>query len=63
MYRNRLRPGGAQLDLFRPVSPRPMWRTLPPAVTQRVRRLLARLLQEHRAGLPATRGGKGASDE
>ena len=52
-----------QLDLFQPVSPRPVWRTLPLAVTQRVQRLLARLLKEHRFGRPALRDGKGASDD
>ncbi len=54
---------GDQLDLFRPVPRRPTWRTLPPAVTQRVQRLLARLLQEHRVGHPGPRSGKGVSDE
>ena len=44
MHRTCLRHRGVQLDLFRPLPPRPTWRTLPPAVTQRVQRLLARLL-------------------
>lgn len=53
----------AQLDLFQPPSPRPTWRTMPPAVTQRVRHLLARLLQVHHAGHLEKREGKGVSDE
>jgi hypothetical protein len=63
MLRNHLDHGGTQLDLFRPAPSRPTWQTLPVAVTQRVQRLLARLLQEHRTGRPEPRGGKGASDE
>lgn len=63
MHRTLLRHSGAQLDLFQPPSPRPAWRTLPSAVTQRVQRLLARLLQEHRAEHIEQHDGKGVSDE
>lgn len=63
MHKYPLHHGDTQLDLFRPIPARPTWRTLPPAVTQRVRHLLARLLQERRAECLAPRGGKGASDE
>jgi len=63
MYRNHLPHRDVQLDLFRPVSPRPKWRTLPPAVTQRVQQLLARLLKEHRGGRPTPRDGRKVSDE
>lgn len=52
-----------QLDLFRPVSVRPTWRTLPPLAAQRAQQLLARLLQEHRTRRRAPQSEKEASDE
>lgn len=63
MCQSRLRQSGAQLDLFRSALPKPTWRMLPAAVTQRVQRLLARLLQQYHVACHAPRGGKGASDE
>jgi hypothetical protein len=38
------RPLWEQFDLFRPLPPRPTWRTLPKEIRQKVLRLLARLL-------------------
>jgi hypothetical protein len=63
MRKNRLLHRGVQLDLFRPAPARPTWQTLPPEVTQRARQLLARLLQEHRAGRRAPQSEKEATDE
>ncbi len=63
MRKDRLPHYDVQLDLFRPAPARPTWRTPPPEVTQRARQLLAQLLQEHRAGRPAPRSEKEASDE
>jgi len=63
MRKDHLPRYDAQLDLFRPAPARPRWQTLPPEATQRAKQLLARLLQEHRAGRHASQSEKEATDE
>lgn len=63
MRKDRLPRYDLQLDLFRPASARPRWQTLPPEATQRVKQLLARLLEEHRAGRRAPQSEQEATDE
>jgi len=62
MRRGRYRPH-VQLDLFRPRSALPVWRTLPSEVKQQVHALVVQLLKEHRLGRRGQPGGKVAADE
>lgn len=63
MRKERTRRHVVQLDLFRPMAPKPLWRSLPPEVTPRVKQLLVRLLQEHRVSRHAPQSEKEGSDE
>lgn len=63
MRSERIRRHVVQLDLFQPVPAIPLWRSLPVEVTPRVKQLLVRLLQEHRARRRALQSEKEGSNE
>ncbi len=57
----RRRP--TQLTLFHPRSKPPLWNSLPKDAKQRVKSLLARLLQEHISNRLADQSGQEGPDE
>ena len=63
MRSERIRRHVVQLDLFQSVPTIPLWRSLPVEVTPRVKQLLVRLLQEHRARCRAPQSEKEGSNE
>jgi len=56
-------PRVAQHKLFHPCEQRPAWQGLPPEISLRTVRLLARLLREHFGRVQGLGSGEEAGDE